>query len=220
MRLNFASCPLNAPGRERAAPPKLNQDFCSPSFFLLAVCCTAPTKHARSHACTRSHTRTCARARISALGTCTTRSTIPPPPPPYHQWGWQGGGGSLGGGGGGTEGEGPAGKGAQSRQPPPAPGLAPPSPSDSFRTDGVPNTSQGTPALPRPPTPHRVACGPLQRLLHIVTQIHCTGGRRGGGAAEGRGRRGGTGGRTEGGREGERLSASRRCRWRKGVTSG
>lgn len=208
MRLNFASCPLNAPGRERAAPPKLNQDFCSPSFFLLAVCCTAPTKHARSHACTRSHTRTCARARISALGTCTTRSTIPPPRPRTTSGGGREVAGVWGAGVGGRRERGRRGKERRAASRPPPRVLAPPSPSDSFRTDGVPNTSQGTPALPRPPTPHRVACGPLQRLLHIVTQIHCTGGRRGGGAAEGRGRRGGTGGKDggrEGGRETERL---------------
>lgn len=215
MRLNFASCPLNAPRSERAAPPKLKQDFCSPRFFLLAVSCTAPTKHARSHACTRSHTRTCARARISAPAPARPEAqSCPPPPPPYHQRGWQGGGGSLRAGGGergrrGTE------RRAASRLPQ---GLAPPSPSDSFRTDGVPNTSQGTPALPRPhPSPRRL--WPFTKVItHCYTDSLYRGqkGRRSRGEKRAEGKEG----RKEGGREGERLSASRLCRWREGVTSG
>lgn len=137
-----------------------------------------------------------------------------PPPPPYHQRGWQGGGGSLRAGGGergrrGTE------RRAASRLPQ---GLAPPSPSDSFRTDGVPNTSQGTPALPRPhPSPRRL--WPFTKVItHCYTDSSYRGqkGRRSRGEKRAEGKEGGK----EGGREGERLSASRLCRWREGVTSG
>lgn len=109
------------------------------------------------------------------------------------------------GAGGGTEGERLAGSLAQSRQPlpPPAPppGLAPPSPSDSFRTDSVPNTSQGTPALPRPPTPPPSRLRSFTKVItHCYTDSLYRGqkGRRSRGEKKAEGREGG---RTEGGRE-------------------
>lgn len=220
MRLNFASCPLNAPGRERAAPPKLNQDFCSPSFFLLAVCCTAPTKHARSHACTRSHTRTCARARISALGTCTTRSTIPPPRPRTTSGGGREVAGVWGAGVGRRRERGRRGKERRAAsRPPPRVSLRLPHPIHSELMVSPTRRREPPPcrALPPPTASPVVLYKGYYTLLHRFIVQGAEGEeepRREEGGGEGRG------GRTEGGREGERLSASRRCRWRKGVTSG
>lgn len=170
--------------------------------------------HAPTHAPARAHgSRPLAPARPEAQ----SRPTLPP----YHQWGWQGGGGSLGGGRGhgGREAGGEPSAEPPAAPPAPPPGLAPPSPSDSFRTDSVPNTSQGTPALPRPPHPSTESPVVLYKgyytLLHRFI-VQGTEGEEEPGREEG----GGEGEGKDGGREGERLSASRRCRWRKGVTSG
>ena len=173
----------------------LIQDFCSPSFFLLSVGGTAPPKHA----CTRSHTRTGARARISVLGTCTTRSS----PGSSGRCGRE-----VAGTWGRDGGAGPAGKGAQGRRPPPA-GCLSAFPLGFIQNGRRPHhVALKTPARPRPP-PHRFARGPLHRLLHISTRRFIVLGAEG---EEKQGREEGGGevgrrGQREGGRERERERA-------------